>query len=145
MTIVASGIADATAKPSRSLSKSSKANDSQISVGIGFIFNHQSPKYPSGMLGWGNMRFAFTLSLAAVGISFLLPSDGLKAALFIACAILAFVVMREQDEEKVEKEEGQQEEPHDHPEAHLANERGETGDDAGAYAYDYYGDRIQSR
>lgn len=32
------------------------------------------------------MRFAFSLSLAAIGVSFLLPSDGLKAALFILCA-----------------------------------------------------------
>lgn len=32
------------------------------------------------------MRFAISLSLAAIGVSFLLPSDGYKAALFILCA-----------------------------------------------------------
>lgn len=32
------------------------------------------------------MRFAFSLLLAAIGVSFLLPSDGYKAALFILCA-----------------------------------------------------------
>ncbi|RMI21376.1 hypothetical protein [Sinorhizobium meliloti] len=43
------------------------------------------------------MRFAFSLSFAAIGISFLLPSDGYRAALFIACAALSFVVMREEE------------------------------------------------
>ncbi|MDX0789213.1 hypothetical protein GOD70_22245 [Sinorhizobium medicae] len=32
------------------------------------------------------MRFAFSLLLTAIGVSFLLPSDGYKAALFILCA-----------------------------------------------------------
>lgn len=43
------------------------------------------------------MRFAVSLSLAAIGVSFLLPSDGYRGALFIACAALAFVVMREEE------------------------------------------------
>lgn len=43
------------------------------------------------------MRFAVSFSLAAVGVSFLLPSDGYKAALFFACAALAFVVMGEEE------------------------------------------------
>lgn len=41
------------------------------------------------------MRFAFSLSLAAIGVSFLLPSDGYKALLFISCGALAFLVMQE--------------------------------------------------
>ncbi|RVJ89838.1 hypothetical protein [Sinorhizobium meliloti] len=41
------------------------------------------------------MRFAFSLSLAAIGVSFLLPSDGYKAALFIACAALVILFMQE--------------------------------------------------
>jgi len=45
------------------------------------------------------MRFAVSLSLAAIGISFLLPSDGYKAVLFLACAALAFVVMGEEEPE----------------------------------------------
>ncbi|RVH74286.1 hypothetical protein CN203_23700 [Sinorhizobium meliloti] len=45
------------------------------------------------------MRFAVSLSLAAIGVSFLLPSDGYKAALFIACAALAFLVMEEEEPE----------------------------------------------
>lgn len=43
------------------------------------------------------MKFGFSLSLAAVGVSFLLPSDGYKAALFIACAVLVFVLMRDEE------------------------------------------------
>lgn len=41
------------------------------------------------------MRFAFSLSLAAIGVSFLLPSDGYKAMLFIACGALVFMFMQE--------------------------------------------------
>ncbi|MDX0543477.1 hypothetical protein GOL45_29295 [Sinorhizobium medicae] len=46
------------------------------------------------------MRFAFILSLAAIGVSFLLPSDGYKAALFLICAGLAYLFMKEYDERK---------------------------------------------
>ncbi|RVH50687.1 hypothetical protein [Sinorhizobium meliloti] len=41
------------------------------------------------------MRFAFSLSLAAIGVSFLLPSDGYKAALFVLCGALVFLFMQE--------------------------------------------------
>jgi hypothetical protein len=41
------------------------------------------------------MRFAFSLSLAAIGVSFLLPSDGYKAALFVLCGALVFLFMKE--------------------------------------------------
>ncbi|GCA51800.1 hypothetical protein KGO5_04257 [Sinorhizobium sp. KGO-5] len=39
------------------------------------------------------MRFAFSLAFAAVGVSFLLPSDGYKAALFVLCGALVFFLM----------------------------------------------------
>ncbi|WP_457814196.1 hypothetical protein U8C43_24450 [Sinorhizobium meliloti] len=67
------------------------------------------------------MRFAVSLSLAAIGVSFLLPSDGYKAALFIACAALAFVVMGEEEPELA-----------DHPEISFAGDP-ENADEA---AYD---------
>jgi hypothetical protein len=41
------------------------------------------------------MRFAFSLSLAAIGVSFLLPSDGYKAAFFLSCGLVAFMFIRE--------------------------------------------------
>ncbi|MBB4187363.1 hypothetical protein GGE07_004027 [Sinorhizobium terangae] len=41
------------------------------------------------------MRLAFSLLLAAIGISFLLPSDGYKAAFFIACAPFAYFLTKE--------------------------------------------------
>lgn len=41
------------------------------------------------------MRFAFSLSLAAIGVSFLLPSEGYKAALFVSCGALVFFFMDE--------------------------------------------------
>lgn len=41
------------------------------------------------------MRFAFSLSLAAIGVSFLLPSDGYKAALLISSSVLVFFTIRD--------------------------------------------------
>ncbi|MGH0241824.1 hypothetical protein NKY70_31650 [Sinorhizobium meliloti] len=41
------------------------------------------------------MRFAFSLSLAAIGVSFLLPSDGYKAALLISSSVLLFFTNRD--------------------------------------------------
>ncbi|PII38687.1 hypothetical protein T190_17035 [Sinorhizobium meliloti CCBAU 01290] len=41
------------------------------------------------------MRFAFSLSLIAIGVSFLLPSDGYKAALFVSCGVLLFLILRD--------------------------------------------------
>lgn len=40
------------------------------------------------------MRFAFSLLLIAIGISFVLPSDAYKAALFVSCGVLVFLLMR---------------------------------------------------
>ncbi|RVL48489.1 hypothetical protein CN138_09175 [Sinorhizobium meliloti] len=56
--------------------------------------------------GIANMRVVLSLALAAAGISFLLPSDGYRAALFIACAAGVFFVMKEPEEgpEDPEKE-----------------------------------------
>lgn len=41
------------------------------------------------------MRIAFSLSLIAIGVSFLLPSDAYKAALFVSFGILLFLLMRD--------------------------------------------------
>lgn len=41
------------------------------------------------------MRFAFSLSLAALGVSYLLPSDIYKAALFVLCGAMVFLFMPE--------------------------------------------------
>ncbi|MDX0106663.1 MULTISPECIES: hypothetical protein [Sinorhizobium] len=43
------------------------------------------------------MKFGLSLSLAAAGVSFLLPSDGYKAALFFICSVVVFVAMREEE------------------------------------------------
>jgi hypothetical protein len=43
------------------------------------------------------MRFAFSLLLIAIGVSFLLPSDAFKAALFVSCGVLVFLLMRDSE------------------------------------------------
>ncbi|XNY07043.1 hypothetical protein ACMFL9_26510 [Sinorhizobium meliloti] len=87
------------------------------------------------------MRFAVSLSLAAIGVSFLLPSDGYKAALFIACAALAFVVINDEEPEFAGYPEnsfaGLSEKPDENP-------NGAIGDED-AYDREYDGDRYFSR
>jgi hypothetical protein len=88
------------------------------------------------------MRFAVSLSLAAIGLSFLLPSDGYKAALFIACAALAFVVMEEEKRELAGYPENSFARPPE-SDAEAPHEVAAEGEDA--YEREYDSDRYFSR